>query len=91
MHLDLVGESSWQLLDDGLGIRPGIYANVLALERADERFIPFDRGLLTGVVRGIRPISRGKARAVSAAAVVAQPLDWFGQAVHRTVAMLDGG
>ena len=62
MHLDLVGESSWQLLDEGLSIRPGIYADVVALERVDERFIPFDRGLLTGVVRGIRPISRGKAR-----------------------------
>jgi len=31
MHLDLVGESSWQLLDDGLSIRPGIYADVVAL------------------------------------------------------------
>ena len=37
MHLVVVGQPAWQLLDDGLGIQPGPYADVVALERTDER------------------------------------------------------
>jgi hypothetical protein len=47
--------------------------------------IPFDCGLLPGVVRGTRPMSRAKAGVVAggvAGAVVAQPLDRLRHAVH---------
>ena len=95
MHLDVVGEPAWQLLDDGPGVRPGVHADIVALEGTDER--------LCHAVR-LRAADRGRARdqldvagegsGVArdiAAAVVAQPLDRLGQAVHRSEAVLDGG
>ena len=37
MHLVIVGEPAWQLLDHGRGIRPRVHSDVIALEGADER------------------------------------------------------
>lgn len=37
MHLVIAVEPDWQLRDDGLRIGPGVHADIVALEGADER------------------------------------------------------
>jgi len=61
-------KTAGQLRDDSLGIQARVYADIVAFEGADERSdMPFDCGLLAGVVRGTKPMSRAKARVSRAA------------------------
>ena len=45
MHLIVVRQPSWQLLDDRLSVRPGVHADIVAFEGSDERLMPFDRAV----------------------------------------------
>ena len=38
MHLIMMGEPAWQLFDGGLKVRLGVHADIVAFERAAERF-----------------------------------------------------
>ena len=37
MHVVVVGQPAWKLLDDGLGVRPRAHTNIVPFERPDER------------------------------------------------------
>ncbi len=95
MYLVIMGEPARQLVDDTLRIWPGVHADIIPLEGANER--------LSHAVR-LRTANWGRARDQSnapgegacvassvAAAVIGKPLDGFGHAVHLSVAMLDRG
>jgi len=95
MHLVILGEPAKQLVDDTLRIRPGAHADIIAFECADERLSHAVR-LGTADWGRARDQSNapGKGACVAsgvAAAVVGEPFDWLGHAVHLSVAMLDGG
>ena len=90
-----MGEPARQLVDDALRIWPGVHTDIIALEGANER--------LSHAIR-LRTADRGRARyqpnapcertwvaSGVAAAVIGEPLDRFGHAVHLAVAMLDRG
>ncbi len=95
MHLVVVRQPAWKLFDNGSGVGPGVHADVVALEGADERLghavrlraadgrRPWDQPDVTGEGAGV-------ASGV-AAAVIRKPLDRLGHTVHAAVAMLDGG
>ena len=53
MYLVIVVEPDWQLRDNGLRIGAGVHADIVALERANERL---------GHAVGLRAADRGRAR-----------------------------
>lgn len=56
-----MGQPGGQLLDNGAGVGRGAYADIVALKGAAKASaMPFDCGVLTGVVHETRPMSRAK-------------------------------
>lgn len=85
VHLVVVGQPGWRLVDDGLGVGRGLDVDVVALRRPHERFRHAVR-LRAAHWRGARrqPDLPCEAPGVPGgvwAAVVAEPLDGLGQAV----------
>jgi hypothetical protein len=64
VNLVVVGDPSWRLSHDGFGIWSRTDADIVALDRANEKAsaIPLLCGLSRGVVLGSSPMSRAKLR-----------------------------
>lgn len=95
MHLVKMGEPARQLADETLRIRPGIHTDIIAFEGADERLSHAVRLRAADWGRARdQPNAPGKRTCVASgvtAAVIGEPFDRFGYAVHLFVAMLDRG
>lgn len=95
MHPIIVIDPDWQLFEHGAGVRFVADASVVALEGSNERLghavalRAFDGSGSrdqTDVAREAASIVRGVA-----AAVIGQPFDCAGHAIHLAEAVLDGG
>ena len=94
VNLVVVGDPSWQLTHDGFGIWSRTYADIVALDRANEGF-SHSVALWTFERRRPRfePDVAGEAAGVAgdvAAAVIRKPFDRDGQAIDLAKPVLDG-